>query len=127
MKSKRALLTRVARQRRSSTRGRARRAESLSLRKSRQDQASYSIAKGNLFLERGELTGAAALFRQALELDPESARARNNLGLVLARLNDAQGSKREREKAIALDPKLGLAYNALGMIYVQEGQVSEAE
>jgi len=46
---------------------------------------------------------------------------------VLARLNDAQGSKREREKAIALDPKLGLAYNALGMIYVQEGQVSEAE
>ena len=46
---------------------------------------------------------------------------------MLARLNDAQGSKREREKAIALDPKLGLAYNALGMIYVQEGQVSEAE
>src|SRR2546427_80228 len=80
--------------------------ERLSLRKSRQDQASYSIAKGNLFLERGDLGGAAALFRQALELDPESARARNNLGLVLARLNDAQGSKREREKAIALDPKL---------------------
>ncbi len=101
--------------------------ERLSQRQHQRDQASYSVARGNLLLEGGDPTGAAELFREALKFDPESARARNNLGLALARLNDPQGAKRELNKAIALDPKLALAYNALGTIYTQADQVSEAE
>ena len=101
-------------------------AEHLGSRKTRRDQSAFHIASGNLLLDRGDLRGAAEVFRRALELDPESARARNNLGLVLARLNDPQGGKSELQKAIALDPKLALAYNALGIRYLEEGHVSEA-
>ena len=101
--------------------------ERLSQRQHQRDQSSYSLARGNLLLDQGDLNGAAELFREALKFDPESARARNNLGLALARLNDPQDARRELEKAIALDPKLALAYNALGTIYMQAEQISEAE
>lgn len=102
-------------------------AERLSLSKHRQDRASYCLARGNLLLGRGDLEGAAKLFRQALQINPENARARTNLGLVLARLNDPRDSRRELEKAVAEDPNLAVAYNALGISEWEDGQVSEAE
>jgi len=101
-------------------------AERLSLRKSRQNEAGLRIVNGSLLLERGDLRGAAEAFRQALELDPESAPARSNLGLVLTRLNDPQGAERVLQEALALDPKLVLARNALGTLYMREGKTSEA-
>jgi tetratricopeptide (TPR) repeat protein len=102
-------------------------AERLSALRQRRDQASYCIAKGNLLLDRGDLTGAAEQFRDALELNPKSAGALYNLGLILARSGDQQGARHEFQAAIALDPKLALAYNALGISYKTDGQVSEAK
>ena len=101
--------------------------ERLSLSKTREREAGLHITNGSLLLNRSDFRGAAAEFRQALELDPESAPARSDLGLVLARLNDPQSAERELKKAIALDPKLVLAYNALGTVYIEEGHVSEGK
>ena len=102
-------------------------AERLSGNETREYQTSYCIASGNVLFEQGDLKGAEDRFRQALELDPNSAGARYDLGLVLARSNDREGAKRELQKAIALDPKLPLAYNTLGHIYLAEGHVPEAK
>ncbi|HEV2380438.1 MAG TPA: tetratricopeptide repeat protein [Terriglobia bacterium] len=101
--------------------------ERLSLRKTRDREAGLHITNGSLLLNSGDFRGAAAEFRQALELDPESAPARSDLGLVLARQNDPQSAEQELKKAIALDPKLVLAYNALGTVYMEEGHVSEGK
>lgn len=102
-------------------------AERLSVRKYQRDQASFFIAKGDSLLKTGDFNSAAEQFRQALKADPESARARSNLGLMLTRLHDPQDGKREIQKAIALDPRLALAYNALGVSDLEMGQVSEAQ
>ena len=102
-------------------------AERLGVSKSRQDQASFHIARGNLFFEHGDFKAAAGAFRQSLELDPQNARAHYNLGLVLDRLNDPQGAQREFAKAIALDPKLALAYNAEGALELKSGHITKAQ
>lgn len=101
-------------------------AEQFSARKARQSEADLHIVKGGLLLERGDLRGAAEEFRQATEIDPDSAPAHSNSGLVLSHLNDPQGARHELERAIALDPKLVLAHNALGLLDMQEGRTAEA-
>jgi tetratricopeptide (TPR) repeat protein len=102
-------------------------AERLSSLKQSRDRASYSIAKGNVFLASGDLQRAAQQFREASRLNPKSAGARYNLGLALARLNDPQDARHEFQGALLLDPKFAPAYNALGISYKRAGQLSKAD
>ena len=90
------------------------------------EQASSYMGIGNVSLQRGDLNNAEAQFRKALQLDPHSAGARSNLGLVLGLLHRPQDAQREFQEAIALDPQLATAYNALGVSYAEEQRVSEA-
>jgi Flp pilus assembly protein TadD len=91
------------------------------------EQASSYMGRGNVFLQHGDLNNAETQFRQALQLDPHSARARSNLGLVLGLLHHPQDAQREFQEAIALDPKLATAHNALGVSYAEDRRVSEAK
>lgn len=101
-------------------------AQSLTARQHAREQASFYIAEGNALLQRQDFERAENRFRQALDLDPQSAQARSNLGLVLALLHHPEEGRRELEQAIALAPNLALAYNALGLTDLEEGRVGEA-
>ena len=68
---------------------------------------------GTLFAERGDLRGALALFRRAVELRPQAAKARVNLAHVLV----MQGRREEAialySSAVELDPELDEAREGL--------------
>lgn len=81
---------------------------------------------GLALYEKGDLAGAAASYRRALELKPDYARTHNNLAAVL----DRQGRPREAMahylRAIEYAPDSFDAHNNLGVLLVKEGKAAEA-
>ena len=71
-------------------------------------------AVGAWFAEKGDLTCAAAEFRQALRLDPRSAEAHFDLGLVRQRQQQPAAAISEFRLALQYDPALLQAHCALG-------------
>ncbi len=76
---------------------------------------------------------AVELYRRALRLEPENPLALAGLSLALAQRATKfnRGGEREQavalaRKALALNPKLGLAHHALAMAFDSKGQVSQA-
>jgi len=62
------------------------------------------IAEGRAALDKRELDEAAAKFRHALELQPESSDAQHFLGVVLEKEGDARGASAAYRKAVELNP-----------------------
>jgi tetratricopeptide (TPR) repeat protein len=82
-----------------------------------------AVALNNRGLElyqKGKIDGAAALFRQALALNPDFPEALSNLGMVL----DLQGKDEEAvadfDKALAIRPTDGVAESNLGLALYHE-------
>jgi tetratricopeptide (TPR) repeat protein len=74
----------------------------------------------------GDLSGAAAAFRQAIASDPSYAEAHNNLGGVLWQMKDVAGAQREFAAAVRDKPDFGKARNNLGNVLLNAGNVEEA-
>ncbi len=74
----------------------------------------------------GDLSGAAAAFRQAIASDPSYAEAHNNLGGVLWQMKDVAGAQREFAAAVHDKPDFGKARNNLGNVLLNAGNVDEA-
>ncbi|MCB9076695.1 MAG: tetratricopeptide repeat protein [Anaerolineaceae bacterium] len=69
---------------------------------------------------------ALAAHKRAVEIDPESFRAWNNLGIAyfyLGQLNEAESSQK---RAINLKPDDALAYASLGAVYVSRNEPDAA-
>ncbi len=75
----------------------------------------------NLLLQN-KTESAEAEFRRALELNPKSATARNNLGTVLARRGDLQGALEQFQ--LAAD--LATAHNNLAVVLLEIGQYEQS-
>jgi tetratricopeptide (TPR) repeat protein len=75
---------------------------------------------------KGDVDGAIACYRKAIELDPKFAGAHNNLGLALRDKGQVEEAIACYRKAIELDPKFALAHNNLGTALRRKGQVEEA-
>lgn len=76
--------------------------------------------------EAGRTAEAIAAWREALRLEPEDAKANNNLGgllLGLGKLDEAEDCLR---RALAADPELAGARNNLGLLLMQRGRWEEA-
>jgi len=69
---------------------------------------------------------AEKLLRQAMEADPKSADAANQLGLVLAGQGHAGEAKEWFERAISIDREHAGAINNLGVLYLKLGQTNDA-
>jgi tetratricopeptide (TPR) repeat protein len=93
-----------------------------------EDRAYLLFLKGALAERQKHLDTAEQLFRQALELEPNSAPTLNYLGYMLAdkgiRLPEALKLIR---KAVDLDPMNGAYLDSLGWVYFKLGQYEEAE
>lgn len=77
---------------------------------------------------------AIELYQRALRLEPKNPRALAGLSLALGqratKFNQGDGARAQAlklaERAVLLDPRLGLAHHALGLALDSQGRVSEA-
>ena len=83
-------------------------------------------AIGAWFAEKGDLKCAVAAFEQALRLEPRSAEAHFDLGLVRQRQEQPAAAASEFRLALESDPGLLQARCALGSVLVDPGE-AEAE
>jgi len=83
-------------------------------------QRAVSLAQMNRSME------AILAFHQVLLLDPRSALAHYNLGVLYERRGEAAGAIREYQAAVALDPTMAIAHNNLGILYAESGDRDQA-
>ncbi|NNE08410.1 MAG: tetratricopeptide repeat protein [Gemmatimonadetes bacterium] len=89
--------------------------------------ADDATARGFTLLEEGQYSYAMGAFHDALEKEPEHARARYGLGLVFIETGYVDGAEREFKQAVSLDPSFGDAYLGLGRLYYKLGRPVESE
>ena len=85
------------------------------------------ISLGSIFYEKGDYENALNIYRIALEIDPKNSRIHCNLAYLLWGGNKIEEAMKEYELAIKYDPDYDIAYNNLGVIYLDDlGRVKEA-
>jgi tetratricopeptide (TPR) repeat protein len=75
---------------------------------------------------KGKNDAALIEWRKAVELNPEDARARTNLGVSLAKMGKAAEALPQFQKALALDPDSAETHNSLGAALAAIGRIDEA-
>jgi Flp pilus assembly protein TadD len=83
-------------------------------------------AYGIALADNGEIAEAVGQFERILALDPDNARAYQNLGIVALRAQQVDRARQYLQKAISLTPDLPLALNALGVVEAQSGNPQAA-
>lgn len=85
-----------------------------------------ALARGEELLDEGGLDEAESILRRAVELDPDSARARSKLGVALARQRRHSEAMEQFRRALEADPLYAPAYSNLGTLYQEQGRTEEA-
>jgi Flp pilus assembly protein TadD len=75
---------------------------------------------------KGDLKGAAEVYRRIVLEQPRHARAHNALGTILYARGEVDGALREFRAALELDPTLAEALNNLGLALRAKGDLSGA-
>ena len=81
---------------------------------------------GILYDEVGDRAGAEESFRQAVGLQPDSDRLRNNLGYNLLLQNKLEAAEGEFRRTLELNPKSATARNNLGAVLARRGDLENA-
>ncbi len=81
---------------------------------------------GNAMMGLNQPTQAIACFQKAVQFDPVSSEALNNLGLLVCRTNNLEGMK-YIQQAINADPDNAQAHNSLGNALVRHGDLRNAQ
>lgn len=82
---------------------------------------------GNVFFEKGSYDNALIVYKKALETSPHNARLHCNLGYLYWGKGNIEEAIKEYEKAIKYDNTYDIAYNNLGVIYLDDlGRVKKA-
>src|SRR4030095_8631307 len=81
---------------------------------------------GRAQLTRGQRKEAIASFEKAVELNPSSSYAQNNLGLALVYDGRYDEAVNALEEATNLEPVEGYMFNNLGMAYEHLDRLEEA-
>jgi eukaryotic-like serine/threonine-protein kinase len=91
-------------------------------------QPSFAVFNqlGALYADRGRWSDAAAMFRRAVALAPDSYRAYSNLGGVSALACDFPGALAAFREALRLRPNDPVAASNLGMMQLWLGRTGEA-
>lgn len=87
------------------------------------------IAQNNLagaLLEKGDLNGAIAHYKEAFEIQPDVAQIQSNLGNALVRAGEVEEAIAHLQKALQIDPGYAEAYNFFGNALMKKGQAAEA-
>lgn len=81
------------------------------------NDASVMAEIGLAYTEQNEIEKALRIYRQAIEISPNSAILHNRLGYELLRVREFKEAEFELDHAISLDPGLHLAYQNLSNLY----------
>jgi Flp pilus assembly protein TadD len=79
------------------------------------DNADALSLKAAVRIQRGDLTGAEALLRQVLEIDPRQASTWSDLGLIVEQQGRIDEARKHYEKALQVDSGLWQALVNLGI------------
>jgi tetratricopeptide (TPR) repeat protein len=92
------------------------------------DEEAQKLAKADELLIKGKPKPAAALLREVIRSNPNSAQAHTELGKALAGIDDTnyQQAIAEETEALRLDPKSYGARRVLGKIYANQHKLPEA-
>jgi tetratricopeptide (TPR) repeat protein len=85
--------------------------------------AELLVEFGDLLVELDDLSGAAAKFRQALDLEPETVRPKIMLGLICSQQGDLESAVRYLESALAEDQHYPGLRSQLGEAELRRGNV----
>jgi tetratricopeptide (TPR) repeat protein len=95
------------------------------LERSNPKNPDYKVRWGRLLLERFNRADAAALFKEALEINPKHAGA--TLGMALVAADGFEGAAAElARKALEYDPKLTEAQELLARLALEDNQPDQA-
>lgn len=83
--------------------------------------------QGNTHLALGDLESAETCYRQAVDADPDFFDGWQALGMTLLKLKKVKEAIGCGLKTTLLDPDDLLAWTGLSQMYVQDGQIAEAE
>ena len=90
-------------------------------------QFDIYINMGSAFYDKEDYDNALAIYRKALELDPDNAKIHCNLGFLYWGKGDTEQAIQEYELAIKYDKNYAIAYNNLGVIFLDDlGRVQRA-
>ncbi len=84
------------------------------------------IAEGDIYLQTGQLEGSLINYTRVLAQDPNRFDVRYKLGVVLMLAGQLDAAKRELAAVLA-HQEMTAAHEALGMVFLQEGNYPEAE
>jgi tetratricopeptide (TPR) repeat protein len=90
-------------------------------------KVQHLFSQGNKFHAQGTHAEAAALYSEAVELDPSHAEALNNLGMSLSYLGRYEEAERAFREAIAAKPDFPAPHANLGVFLRQQSQLSDSE
>jgi Tfp pilus assembly protein PilF len=93
---------------------------------SSRERAATLIQSGLTAARQGEIDAAAAAFREASALDPGSAEAWTNLGVVLIRSGDEAHGVEALRRALRAMPDYPEAHRNLAVALDRQGRTSEA-
>ena len=82
--------------------------------------------RGQQALANEDLAAAESAFHQVLKIDPRSAAARANLGVVAMRRKDWEQALFELHKAEKLDPKMAGVRLNIGLVEYKRGNYPDA-
>ena len=88
--------------------------------------AGLLVYLGTALVDRGDLRGAEAHYRDALVADPNHQQARNNLGYLLLAAGRASDAVEHLHRAVTLRPDYVLARFSLARAYLALGRTQEA-
>lgn len=94
--------------------------------KTTEQRVLVQIGLGNVALAEDKLGKAAQIFRQAIEVSPNYARAFTGLGFTLERLNRPEEALTAFHTALEVDPDESAAFAGLGDIAHSRGQSDRA-
>jgi serine/threonine-protein kinase len=81
---------------------------------------------GNALRAKGDLAGAIATLRRAIDLAPKYAAAHNSLGIALLDQGDFVGALKAVRKALEIEPKSSKFTNNLGTVLHEKGDLPRA-
>jgi len=90
------------------------------------ERPEAQVNMGNLYAARGMTAQAVAAYRTAAELDPAFTPAYVNHADLLRSQGDEAGAEAVLRRAIALTPRTGDVYHALGLSLVRQKRIGEA-
>ena len=90
------------------------------------DDSDVLNALGIAYAQRGRPADAMRTFERALKLDPDSALAHQNVGLLHLRADDLTDAEAAFRRALVSDPTLAGAHTGLGVVLAQRRQLPAA-